>query len=229
MTSFKSWTIGIVASILIAGGIGCAALSNLVTPATIDKGAVKYAAAAGVIDANDFKGYANLDKAVRLKAAVDAAFKVKDLALNQMIEKNKLDYAQLSNVANSNMQLAQAREKQLFGPTGLLTMGLSLLGVGGLGGVIGLARKRPGDITPQEMEAALADVKGEVTAKDQQFLELVKGVQLFLNAHKVAVSNDGPNPSKVDDAIAVELKKALDGVQSVTTRQAVAAVKVTAA
>lgn len=219
MTSRKLWVLGLIASIFVVAGIGCASLSNLLTPATIDKQAVQYAAGAGVIDANDFRGYPNLDKAIRLKAAVDAAFRVKELSFTQMMQKNQLDYSQLVQVANANMEASKAREEMLFGEQGLLSMGLGLLGMGGLGAIVGLMRKRPGDITPQEMETALASVQGEVTTKDQQFLQLVKGVQSFLNAHK---------SGSADDPIAVELKAAMNGVQTVETRQAVASAKVAA-
>lgn len=220
MTGWKNWVVAIVASILLAGGIGCSALSTMLTPAHIDRQAVTYAASAGVVDANDFDGYGNLEKAIRLKAAVDAAFEVKELSYKQMQEKNRLDYSQLSQVASANMEAARAQEEMLFGETGLLSMGMGLLGVGGLGTMIGLMRKRPGDITPQEMEKAVADIKGEVTTKDRQFLELVKGVQVFLTAHKTYGK---------DDPVAAELKKALDGVQTTETRQAVAAAKVSRA
>jgi len=212
MTGRKKWVLGFVASIILIAGIGCAALSTMLTPATIDKAAVKYAASAGVIDANDFRGYGNLDKAIRLKTAVDAAFKVKELSLNQMMEKNRLDYAQLSDVAESNMKVSQAKEEQLFGPTGLLTMGLSMAGFGTLTGLVGLMRKRPGDITPQDMETAVASVKGEVTTKDRQLIEIVKGIQVVLDAH--------PKGDPTGD----EIRKAL-GKQSLDTRQAVALAK----
>jgi len=203
-----------IALALLVAGIGCAALSTLVTPANVDKNAVAYAASAGVIDPNDFRGYGNLDKAIRLKAAVDAAFQVKELSLNQMMEKNRLDYSQLSQVADSNMKASRAQEELLFGETGLLSMGLSLLGVGGLGTVIGLMRKRPGDITPQEMETALTEIKGEVTDKDRQIIEIVRGVQKLFEAYPK------------NTAFGAELRTALAN-QSTDTRQAVAAVKAT--
>lgn len=213
MSSVKTWAIGLLAAIVLAAGIGCAAFSTLVTPATINKQAVTYAAKAGVIDPNDFRGYANLDKAIRLKAAVDAAFRVNELSLTQMMEKNRLDYAQLLEVADTNMKASMASEEQLFGEKGLLSMGLGLLGVGGLGAVLGLMRKRPGDITPQEMEQAVVSIKGQVTDKERQLIEVVKGIQVVLNAH--------PKGDPVGDEIRIALQK-----QSIDTRQAVAVAKV---
>jgi hypothetical protein len=202
-----------IACVLALGlGIGCASLSDYITPATVDQHAVEYAASAGVVDANDFRGYANLEKAIRLEVAVNNAYEVKTLALTQMQEKNQLDYGVFRGVTVNNTKIAREREAALFGETGILSMGLSLLGVGGLGGVIGLMRKRPGDITPQEFEQTIADIKGEVTIKDRQFVEVVKGVQNFLNGH-------------AGEAIATELKAAISTVRSADTKEAIALAK----
>lgn len=193
-------------------GLGCAALSEYVTPANIDQKAVEYVVKAGVADANDFKGYANLEKAIRLEMMVENAYEVVSLALEQMREKNQLDYSMLRGVVINNTKAAREREELLFGETGILAVGLSVLGAGGLGSVLGLMRKRPGDITPQEMESALADIKGEVTAKDRQIIEIVKGVQKFLDRY--------PKGTVYGD----ELRLALSN-QSADTREAVAVAK----
>jgi hypothetical protein len=198
-------------------GIGCAALSELVTPAVVDQKAVAYASSAGVADANDFAGYPNLEKAIRLEIAVGAAYEVKSLALAQMAEKNELDYGILKGAVANNLKTARDREEKLFGKTGLLSTGLTALGFGTLTGVLGLMRKRPGDVTPQEMESVVAEVKGEVTDKDRQIIELVKGVQTFINKYR-----DDPT-SGVD----VELKAMLGAAQSPDTKKAVAAIKTT--
>ena len=105
-------------------GVGCAAISEYVTPATVDSRAVEYAAKSGVADANSFRGFANLEKAMRLEVAVDAAYEVNSLAITQMAEKNKLDYNLLRGVVDRSLEIARSREEQLFGPTGLLSMGL---------------------------------------------------------------------------------------------------------
>ena len=232
MTGFKNWAIILVASILLAGGIGCAALSTLITPANIDKKAVTYAASAGVIDANDFRGYPNLDKAVRLKAAVDAAFKVKELSLTQMMEKNTLDYAQLSDVAETNMKIAQAKEEQIFGEKGLLSMGLSLAGFGTLTGVVGLMRKRPGDLTPAEVEKAVQQVTYDKTTRERQMGELVKGAQAFIDGTKnmtvdqiVALCK---NPDGTVKDPGTVLKDFMAKAQSADTKQTVATIKAAA-
>lgn len=193
-------------------GVGCAALSEYVTPASIDQKAVEYVVKAGVADANDFKGYANLEKAIRLELMVENAYEVVTLALEQMREKNQLDYSILRGVVINNTKVAREREELLFGETGLLAVGLGALGAGGLGSILGLMRKRPGDITPQELEAALAEVKGEVTAKDRQVIEIVKGVQKFLDKY--------PKGTVYGD----ELRLALSN-QSIDTREAVAVAK----
>lgn len=200
----------------LAIGVGCASLSEYVTPAAVDQTAVDYAVSAGVAEPNDFKGYANLEKAIRLEAAVGNAYEVKTLALAQMQEKNQLDYGILRGVVTNNAKLARQREEQLFGETGLLSVGLSALGAGGLAGILGLMRKRPGDITPQEMESTVASIKGEVTTKDRQILELIQGVQKFINENR----DDESTCALVDD-----LKVALSAAQSADTKQVVAIAK----
>ena len=57
-----------------------------------------------------------------------------NLALLQQIDKDQLRYGQLNNITVTNRQIAQAREQQLFGPEGLLTMGLSWRALGTLTG-----------------------------------------------------------------------------------------------
>ena len=209
-------TLSLMCIVALAIGVGCASLSEYVTPAAIDQKAIEYAVGAGVAEPNAFAGYANLEKAIRLEVAVENAYEVKSLALIQMQEKNQLDYGILRGVVVSNTKLARAREEQLFGATGLLSVGLSALGAGGLAGILGLMRKRPGDITPAEMEVALVGAKGEVTARERQFLETVKGVQKFIDANKgnesIGYLIDG-------------LKAALSSTQSADTKQVVAAAK----
>ncbi len=200
--------------VLILGvGIGCASLSEYLAPAAIDQQAVEYAASAGVAEPNDFAGYANLEKAIRLETAVASAYEVKALALTQMQEKNKLDYEILRGVVATNSAAARDRETQLFGETGLLSLGMTALGFGGLTGLLGLMRKRPGDITTQEMEQAVASIKGEVTTKDKQIIEIVKGVQKFLDKNpKGSISGD-------------ELRACLGEAESMDTKQTVAVAK----
>jgi len=200
----------LLALMILGIGIGCASLSEYVTPATVDQKAVDYAESTGVIDADDFDGFANLEKAIRLEIAVMNAFETKSLALEQMQEKNQLDYGILRGVVVNNLKIARQREERLFSEKGLLSMGLSLAGFGTLTGVLGLMRKRPGDITPQEMEKAVVDVKGEVTQKERQFIELVKGVQKYISTHNGEVEG---------------LKQCLATEQSTDTKQAVALTK----
>ncbi len=199
----------------LAIGIGCASLSEYVTPAAIDQKAVEYAVGAGVAEPNDYAGYANLEKAIRLEVAVENAYEVKLLALAQMQEKNQLDYGILRGVVVNNTKIARAREEQLFGETGLLSVGLSALGAGGLAGMLGLMRKRPQDWSPEEMESALAELKGSVSGKDRQLIEVVKGVQSFINT----------NPGEAAD----RLKAAITAARSSDTAQAIAAIKATLA
>lgn len=203
----------ILCTIMIVAGLGCAAMSHYVTPASINTKAVDYAVEAGVVEPNDFSGYQNLEKAIRLELAVKNAYEVNSLALQQMAEKNQLDYNLLNDLVVRNVELARQREEMLFSESGLLAMGLSLAGVGGFTGLIGLMRKRPGDLTPAEQEQVLGTIKGEVTNKERQILELVRGVQAFLDVE--------------DTGAAQHLKTKLASAQSADTKETVARIKTT--
>ena len=196
----------------ILAGLGCASLSQYITPADIDPKAVDYAVEAAVAEPNEFAGWPNLDKALKLESAVNNAHATIQLALLQQIDKDQLRYGQLNNITVTNRQIAQAREQQLFGPEGLLTMGLSMAGFGTLTGIVGLMRKRPSDITPEELAQAISGKESELTEKQKQFVELVKGIQNFIN-------------TKPD--VAETLKTELARVQSADTKTEVAKIKVT--
>lgn len=205
---------------LMVGGIGCMALSELITPADINNQAVEYAVNSGVANEEDYQGYPNLYKANRLVGAVDAAHDTIQLDLQQQAEKDDLDYSINRDVSTSNYKTAVKREEQLFGERGLLSLGASLLGVGGLGGILGLMRRKPGDISPEEMQTTLADATGktteELSTKQRQMIQLVKGIQEFMNTYKSI------NPVVVD-----AMKDTFDKTQDSETQAAVAVIKKT--
>lgn len=222
----KNAVLVILSIILLAVGVGCTAVSKLATPATIDKQAVVYAAKAKVVDANDFKGWANLDKAERLALAVDNAYEVNSLELQQLAQKNQLDYDHLKGTTTVNLQVAQAREESLFGEKGLMSVGLTALGFGGFTGLLGLMRKRPGDMTPAEVESAVSQVTYDKTAKERQMGEVVRGVQDFIeDAKKMSFEElmAGFKDGNIGDVLKSYLKN-----QSPDTKQAVASIKATA-
>ena len=210
----KTMTV-ILSLALIIAGLGCASLSSLVTPATIDTRAVDYAVDSGYAEPNTYAGYPNLDKAIRLTDAMTGSHQLNPLQLEQMMQTDRMEYAQINSVVTANKQTAIEREELLFGTEGLLTMGLSMAGFGTLTGVVGLMRKRPKDVTPEEVESVLADMSIDLEDKDRQIVELVRGVQAFLNS---------PQSS---DAINSALKTLLATAQSADTKGKVAEVKVT--
>ena len=197
----------------IAVGLGCAALSEYITPARIEPKAVAYAADAGIADPAAFEGYQNLEKALRLEAAVNAAHQAIQFSYAQLMEKDNLDYSILNDLVMNNLSIARAREESLFGEAGLLSIGLSMIGAGGFAGIIGLMRKRPGDITKEEMESTLTSIKGELTDKDRQLIELVRGIQSFIDANGKS------------ETVVSELKKYLATAQSTDTKVKVAEAK----
>ena len=141
----------LMALVLIVGGcLTATSVSEWLTPGTVDKAAVAKAAEAGVIDANSYRGYANLAKERRLKHALEAAYEVTTLSMDQMKDRNELDFGILMESVNRNIARTEQREALIFGKTGLISAILPAIGLGGFGGILGLVRKRPGAITKGE-------------------------------------------------------------------------------
>lgn len=211
----------ILSLVLIMLGLGCTAMSRYVTYAEIDQDAVEYAVDAGVADGNDYDDrWTNIVLAERLEQDIDDGHKIIQLDLKQLIQKDDLEYSIHKDVVANNLAVAFQREELLFGETGLLSLGLSMAGFGSLTGLLGLMRKRPGDITAPEMEQALASATGKTTAdlsaKEKHFVQVVKGVQAFMDPR-----NDNDSRSVED------LKLYMDQAQDIDTQAAVAVVKKT--
>jgi hypothetical protein len=196
-------------------GLGCAAVSHYVTPAKVDQEALDYAVAAGIADPNSYDGYPNLVKATALKEDVDAAHSVIQFDLRQQMQKDDLKYSIHIDAATDNVQDGLRREEMMFGQEGLLSMGLSLVGVGGFAGVLGLMRKRPGDVTPAELGQVVQDVTGDTEAalsdKHRQFKELVLGISSYMKT--------------LTDEQSLPLKAALNSAEDTDTRIAVSTLK----
>lgn len=211
----------ILCSLLGLSGVGCIAISKLITPADLNTKAVEYVISAEVAEPNDFVGYPNLAKLEKLQQDIDIAYTVTQFDLQQQADRNDLDYNICKGTVDRDLEIANQREELLFGESGLLSLGLGLAGFGGLTGYIGLMRKRPGDVTPQEKEQLLADVKGksveELTQKEKQLVQLVTGAQKFIETF------GGVNPEA-----AASLKMCMNESQDTDTKIAVASIKATA-
>jgi len=207
--------VAVVATMII--GVGCAALSDYVTPATIDQRAVDYVVDAQMADANDFDGYANLYKARLLQLYVAAAHEINMLRLEQLMEEEQLDSNILRGVVERSVSEATELEAAIFDPTtGLLAAGLGVFGLSA-GGLLGLFRKRPGDWTQDDVDGAMVDLNIDMYHKDHQFAEVVKGVQQFMDSSKKS-----GEPSML---LAVEQLKTFLRAQSTDTAAAVTAAK----
>ena len=194
-------------------GLGCVAVSKYATPAPkASEAALKYGYEAGILDPNSYRGYANLEKAERLEVALESAYQVYTLGLEHATERHELDYGVLAKVAAANTKKGRATETAFFSEKGIIPLVAGLAGFGGLGSLIGLMRKRPGDITPQDMELALGGAGVKLKDKERQMLEIVRGIQAHLDT-------DPPD--------AAMLKGHLERKQSADTRVSVAALKVT--
>lgn len=217
----SKWTKGIMvvlSLVLISAGVGCVALSKHVTTAEIDSKCVAYVVEAGVADANEFTGWPSLAKAEKLKAAVDCAYTVNMFELQQEMDGEDLKYNIHIAAATRNYKAGLKREEALFGEKGLIALGLSMAGFGTLTGFVGLARKRPGDVTPQEVtevvSQATGKVNGDLSEKEKQLVEVVKGVQKFINTYS----------DKQPETVSA-LKEICNKAQDVSTQVAVATIK----
>jgi len=215
----KKTIFGVCSLLFLIIGLSCTALSYKITPAKLDRKAKEYVVTNGTAEPNEYKGYQSLEKLMRLEKDVDITYDAILFALNQEKEQQDFDYARFKETITRDVETAKQTEQLLFDEQkGIFSLGLSLLGVGGLSGLLGLMRKRPGDVTPTEMEQTLADATGrtqeELSTKEKQFIQLVKGVQKFIDLQ------NGSNPETV-----AALKVALRAEQDADTRQAVAVVK----
>lgn len=211
-------TVVVVLSLLLTCiGLGCVAVSELVTPARIDSRAKTYAIERGA-DANDYRAwYPNLAVSNQLLKDIRAGHLTTLQEFEQAMERENLEYGLVLDVAEMDNRSAVTREEQLFGKTGLLSLGLTMAGFGAFTGFIGLMRKRPGDVTTEEMEQAVADSQDittvELSDKQKQFVQLIQGIGVFMAGLQQS------------DPVRTNLKTALSMTQDTETQVAVAAVK----
>lgn len=205
---------------LIVIAFGCASLSELVTPADKDIDAIKYTVDAGVAEPNEYDGYFNLYKSGKLMQDVDTAYILNRQELEQAVEREDTIHSIHARNTLRNDKVAAQREEALFGETGLIPMIAGIAGFSGLSGVIGLMRKRPGDITKVEMESAINTATGkskeELSVKERQFIQVVKGVQEFMNTEE-----------RLDGDYVLALVESMNKHQDKDTQAAVAVVKKT--
>lgn len=172
------YLITVVSLCMLVAGMGCIALSQLVTPVPeLDTQAITYVVDSGIADANEYKGYQNLYKALKLDKDVDIAHNIYQFNYTQLIEKDNHQYSIFDNLTDATVDVGMAREEALFGETGLLSMGLSLLGVGGMGTIIGLMRKRPQDWTKEEVSNVLQ-------VKDKRTKQIIVGISEFMHQYQ---------------------------------------------
>jgi len=186
----------VIAYVLLAVvliGSGCiSALSEHLTPGKNDAKVIAYVEKVGTGEAADYKGFLfpSLATLRQLKHDFEAAVVITNQELIHLAESKKLEENILRGIVDHDVDVGESREELIFDPvTGAVAVGLSLFGIAG-GGYLGLMRKRPQDITPQEMEKALGDIKGEVTDKDQKILQLVASVKKVIDAQSTTASKD---------------------------------------
>lgn len=216
--------LAILLLVIMLGGCGAASLSEYLTPADIDKGAVKYVVARGAAEPNEYKGYPSLYKAKKLLDDVDVAHVLEKQKLEQALQREDTEHNIHHGNANANYQSGLQRQEGLFGETGLISIGLMALGMGGTG-ILGLMTKRPRDITPEDAQKAITEATGktheELSAKEKHFIEVVKSVAALKDTYKNMANSDSNATVKVVDLLTT-MKDTFNNVQEKDTRQAVA-------
>jgi len=205
--------------LMVITAVGCYSLEEYLTPGNLNTKAVALVVETGVADANEFTGYANLAKARKLQTYVQSAYDLDMLILEQSREKKQLTWDQVRGVVNRDVTVSAAKGEALFGEKGIITSVLALAGFGGLTGAVGLMRKRPGDITKEDYQTALADAGIDLNVKQTQMTEIVTGVQGFFDKYKKA-----PADSK-ELVLIEELKTFLSKATDSDTKKAIAAAK----
>ena len=206
----KKYLVYIVCGVCLVSGLGCMAVSKMITPAPLDKEPVEYVVDKGVAEPTEYDGYQNLGMAEKLNDDLIDAVKIGNQELQNVIDKHQLKVERMTDSVSNSVKVGRELEETLFGKEGLLAMGLTLAGVGGFTGLLGLSRKRPQDFTTEDMELALGDIKGEVTQKEKNIIEIVKGIQKFID-------KDSDNGNT--------LKDYLEAAQSSDTKELIARIK----
>ncbi len=200
----------IVLAAVVVGGCAIGTISEELTWGRVDPDVVAYNEAAGTGTAADYKGllYPSLASVRQLQSDFRAAVVVTKQELRHLVEQKNLEAAILGKVVDGDEKIATAREDFLFNPTtGVIALGLGLAGMGGVG-YLGLMRKRPKDITPEDMEKVLVGVKGELNDRDRKIINLVSSMKNVIES--------APNEADAD-----EIKAILKAGQSPETRVAV--------
>jgi len=188
----------VIAYILLAvvalgyGCMGTTSISEKFTPTPIDQDAVETVVAAGTGRVSDYKGilFPSLAEARKLEIDLKAAIDVTDQELRHLAEKKHLKDQILTGSVRTNVNVGVQREEAIFNPNGgALAVGLGLLGIPAAG-YLGMLRKRKGDISPEEQEAALAEIKGEVTQKDRAVIQLVTQIQKIIDIQPTKEAKD---------------------------------------
>lgn len=177
--------IAILLLTIVLIGSGCiTALSEHLTPTKNDREVIAYVEKVGTGRAADYKGFLfpSLATLRKLKHDFEAAVVMTNQELKHLAEAKKLEENILRGIVDNDIDIGEQREDNLYNPTtGAIAVGLSIFGIAG-GGMLGLMRKRPQDITRQDHEKALGDIKGKVTDRDRKIIALVASVKNVIDA-----------------------------------------------
>ena len=135
-SKFAKLLIPALALILLAV-VGCAMFQDAIVPAYIDNEAIEYSEQSG----KSIVPYTTLLDAKRIKRYLDQKHKLNQLGLARLIEDDDMTYRFISRSLRTSMRDAEAFQRQLFSPTGPISLLAASAGLG-LGA---MAISKPGD------------------------------------------------------------------------------------
>ena len=138
--------------------IGWASLFDWATPTKIPEGPLNYGGYTNGPPRSLLKKWSNRNDLQEVMEQVDLNYKLNDLDIRTMSQRNNILYASYSDQFLRANAASLQLQNQLFGQSGAVAMGLGALGLGG-GTLFGwLACKRPRDKTPKEHESEIKRV-----------------------------------------------------------------------
>jgi hypothetical protein len=132
-----------VLTLVLAVLMGCATLSDGLTPCVVSDEAALYAEQ----EKTDILPYSTLSDAYRISWAMDYRHMITQMGLARKAEDDRLYYDYLNEYHDLSMKSAENLKRQLFDPQGGIVPGLMMASGFGIGW---LGLKRPGDVPEKE-------------------------------------------------------------------------------
>ena len=157
---WKAWALGLMALVCIAG-LSCSQYVDQITPVVVTPEVEYYTG----VKIPQWCGFTTLSLFKQEDRRADLIHRDTQIELKRMVQDDKITYADVKAVTTPTIEQAEILQATLVGGAGdaagmlpgggLLTLGLGLFG----GGALGRKIKRPGDLSPAEVDEKVAKEK----------------------------------------------------------------------